>query len=181
MLFTFEFSNFVVCVCVCVFAAGITDTVQYRCEKKQPAVTSEDVVHVLGEIMEGGASMQMDEDVDAGDDSNSSDSEDEQSQQNLLQPRSYSTFYRRILKGQRIRFRPPEKHCDACRQLPALRQEHASICSALANNGDLTAWGDWDKAETRRKAIDAKLPKLLQHVKWLETQRQQVSHINTPH
>ena len=87
------------------------------------------------------------------------------------------TLFKRILKGARIRKRPPEKDCVTCRDWPEFKAEFAQLLTALnadPSQGDFRRWGGRHEAETRRKMVETYLPGLEQHAKWLETQRPMV-------
>jgi hypothetical protein len=98
-------------------------------------------------------------------------------QAGLLHPRSYPCFYHRILAGCSIQQRPETKFCEACRKLPAVREELTALSIALTTTKDLARWDhDQGKAESRAKELQAQIGRLKQHEIWLETQRKTVGH-----
>ena len=96
---------------------------------------------------------------------------EEEGADKLLKPRSESVLWKNLLQGCRIRKRPETKFCKPCRALPAVRRELEELSTALTSTHDCERWGSAVKAEARQKELQALLPELLQHEKWLETQR----------
>ena len=88
-----------------------------------------------------------------------------------LKPRSESVLWNNLLQGCRIRKRPESKFCKPCRALPAVQRELEELSTSLTSTHDYERWGRAAKAEERQKELQALLPELLQHQKWLETQR----------
>jgi hypothetical protein len=112
------------------------------------------------------------------------DIEDGEGEERVLHPRTYTTFYKTILRGVRLWKRPPHDACSRCDDFEKLSNRFKELNLALLSKPDdlehdacmalITRAGGRQAAWRESREAANALPNLLKHVEWFQEQRKYV-------